>query len=112
LLGALGHPVSRPDRHRSPRPIDIFPVNYRLAGHDIAFRTNMGCKLLEATTAEVAFEVDRFDPESKTGWSVVIHGQATNDVLATDNDKEPSWTGAKSYFVRITQSAVSGRAIR
>lgn len=92
--------------------IDIFPVNYRLVGRDIAFQTNMGRKLLEATTGEVAFEVDHFDPDSKTGWSVVIHGHASNDELTTDNDRDPPWTGPKSYLVRVAVSAVSGRAIR
>src|SRR5205085_1549212 len=55
----------------------VFPVNFRLAGTQILFRTASGTKLDAATRrAVVAFEVDDFDPDTQTGWSVLIVGLA------------------------------------
>jgi nitroimidazol reductase NimA-like FMN-containing flavoprotein (pyridoxamine 5'-phosphate oxidase superfamily) len=55
----------------------VLPVNYRLDGERILVGTGRGSKLDAAISDEVvAFEVDDFEPGSRTGWSVVVTGVA------------------------------------
>src|SRR6187401_789417 len=57
--------------------IHIFPVNHRVVDGLVAFCTADGTKLAAATEGSiVAFEVDRYDAASRTGWSVLIKGTA------------------------------------
>ncbi|MGO2112969.1 MAG: pyridoxamine 5'-phosphate oxidase family protein [Pseudoclavibacter sp.] len=63
--------------------IEIFPVNYRLAGRTIVFRTAPGTKLAGTIIAsDVAFQVDHIDDES--AWSVIAHGRAR--ILETEDE--------------------------
>ncbi|MBW3621366.1 MAG: pyridoxamine 5'-phosphate oxidase family protein [Actinobacteria bacterium] len=62
-------------------PIDrsptILPVNHRLDGWRIVFRTTLGSKLTLATMGRpFAFEVDGYDAATRTGWSVLARGTA------------------------------------
>ena len=53
----------------------ILPVNHGLDGDSVIFRTAPGSKLTAAEDeVPVAFEVDAFDADRRTGWSVVIRG--------------------------------------
>src|ERR1700729_2476567 len=52
---------------------DVQPVNYVLDGDAVVFATASGIKLWAATRSPVAFEVDAIDPQSRSGWSVVVH---------------------------------------
>lgn len=94
--------------------VDIFPVNYGLDGDGIVFRTNAGRKMRAAEGGEVAFEVDHIDPQAKTGWSVVIHGQARDitpyDGLQRQRAAQP-WTGSKDFLIRITPRSITGRRV-
>jgi nitroimidazol reductase NimA-like FMN-containing flavoprotein (pyridoxamine 5'-phosphate oxidase superfamily) len=55
----------------------ILPVSYRLVDELVLFRTGIGSKLDAATRgAVIAFEVDGFDSDAHTGWSVVVTGIA------------------------------------
>ena len=55
----------------------ILPINFRVDGERILFRTGVGTKLDAATRgAVVAFEADDFDPMYHSGWSVVVTGIA------------------------------------
>ena len=57
--------------------IHILPVNHCLVGGLVAFRSAGGSKLGAALEGSVvAFEVDRYDPEQDTGWSVLVQGRA------------------------------------
>ena len=57
--------------------IHIFPVNHRVLDGLVAFRTADGTKLGSAAEGSVvAFEVDRYDADTQTGWSVLIKGRA------------------------------------
>lgn len=57
--------------------IEVLPVNYTIDGPAIAFRTSAGSKLEAASArAVVAFEIDAYDEQQRTGWSVVIKGRA------------------------------------
>ena len=115
LLGrtSLGRLVAVQD----DRPL-VFPVNFRRDGRTIVFRTDEGTKLDALTNdRRVAFEVDELDEHSRTGWSVIVHGLA---VEVSDADERRTlerlpmqvWTpGAKSRFVRIVPTEISGRRI-
>jgi nitroimidazol reductase NimA-like FMN-containing flavoprotein (pyridoxamine 5'-phosphate oxidase superfamily) len=57
--------------------IHVFPVNHQVLDGVVAFRTADGTKLGAAADGSVvAFEVDRYDADSQTGWSVLIKGRA------------------------------------
>jgi uncharacterized protein len=96
----------------------VFPVNYLLDRHTVVFRTGEGTKLdVAGTRSRVAFEIDGTDEESRTGWSVLVRGEA---VEVTDPAElarlrqlplHPWAPGAKSHYVRILPALLSGRRI-
>jgi nitroimidazol reductase NimA-like FMN-containing flavoprotein (pyridoxamine 5'-phosphate oxidase superfamily) len=95
---------------------EIFPVNYTVDGDGILFRSAEGLKLEGALHGPVVFEVDRLHSESRSGWSVVIHGRAesyTRFDTPSLRESDPSWLRtAKPHLVRLTPSRITGRRIR
>ncbi len=58
----------------------IRPVNHLVeAGGDVVIRTHTGMALLgrAALSEVVAYEADDLDPDTRTGWSVVVTGTAS-----------------------------------
>ncbi len=97
---------------------DIFPVNYVVDDRRIVVRTGPGTKLAAAVlTGLAAFEVDTFDKDHRSGWSVVVHGTVAevhdlDEVLAArDLGIEPWADGEKTRFMTITPGEISGRRI-
>jgi len=97
---------------------DIFPVNYLVDDETIVFRTDPGIKLAAATVGEsVAFEVDKYDPASGKGWSVVVSGGAREmkkleDVMRVEDlPLFPADSGRKNRWVRIYPLSVTGRRL-
>ena len=94
---------------------EIFPVNHLVDLGSVVFRTGAGTKLTGAIGHQVAFEVDGYDLESASAWSVVVKGRTTavnrlDDVLATISLPPFSWHSApKSHFVRIEPDSITGR---
>ena len=100
------------------RQPDIFPVNYAIDARSIVIRTAAGTKLAGAVLGgRVAFEIDGFDEETHSGWSVVVHGTASevntlDDVIhAEDLGLEPWAAGLKDRFLRISPTKVTGRRL-
>ncbi|GAC1507224.1 MAG: hypothetical protein NVS1B3_07450 [Candidatus Dormibacteraceae bacterium] len=60
---------------REARPL-IFPVNYFFDEGVIVFRTAPGAKLELAPGAYVSFEIDGWNSDEGTGWSVLLKGIA------------------------------------
>jgi len=91
----------------------IFPVNYALdASGSVILRTAIGTKLAAAVNHHVAFEVDRFDAEMQTGWSVVVHGVAHQTTgVAAGPAPLGSWLADRPHLVRIAHRSVSGRRL-
>lgn len=98
----------------------VFPVNYRMDGHTVVFRTNDGTKLDAANHANVAFEVDHFDPDTRSGWSVLIQGLAEDitDHRPSESkrraerlDLEPWAGGDRPRLVRVIPAHITGRRI-
>lgn len=95
-----------------------FPVNYVLDRQTVVIRTDEGTKLSAASRgAGVAFEIDATDQVLGEGWSVLVRGEAIEVTDAVELARlrqlplRPVAPGAKSRFIRILPSAVSGRRI-
>lgn len=96
---------------------DIFPVNYVVDDDDgIVFRTGPGTKLAGAVlSGHVAFEIDGYEPEERTAWSVVVKGRAhqvehmAERFAAEELPLFPWVASPKPDFVRITSDVVTGR---
>lgn len=94
---------------------DVFPVNHVVDHGTVVFRTGAGTKLAAADGQAVAFEVDGFDPQAQTAWSVVVKGRAARvqepyGVLEALTLPLVPWHGGqKPWFVRIEPDIVTGR---
>jgi nitroimidazol reductase NimA-like FMN-containing flavoprotein (pyridoxamine 5'-phosphate oxidase superfamily) len=97
----------------------VLPVNYRLDGALIVFRTAEGFKLESVPLRRVAFEVDRLDPSMRTGWSVLVRGDAVEVTSALGEPYESlrsaplaSWApGPKDHWVAVEIASITGRQI-
>ncbi|MEO6145151.1 MAG: pyridoxamine 5'-phosphate oxidase family protein [Dermatophilaceae bacterium] len=94
---------------------DIFPVNHLVDLGSVVFRTAPGTKLNAAIGHHVAFEVDGYDVETTSAWSVVVKGRASavnrlDDVLAVIALPPFAWHSApKPHFIRIEPDSITGR---
>ncbi len=98
---------------------EVFPVNYRLdTDGAVVVRTAPGLKLAGAVLGgEVAFEVDEIDEAARTGWSVVIHGPATEVVgtearlRADDLGVDPWIASPRHRYLRVAPGRITGRRV-
>jgi uncharacterized protein len=96
----------------------VLPVNFVLDRHTVVFRTGAGTKLSAASLGRrVSFEVDRADAATRTGWSVLVRGEA---VEVTDRSELArlrtlpllAWApGVRGHYVRILPATLAGRRI-
>lgn len=98
--------------------IQVFPVNYRFHDGAIVFRTAAGTKLSAAEFHKtVSFEIDGWNVEQQSGWSVVAKGLAKEVIdEETIADLETlglrPWAGpGKNHWVRIRPEEITGRKI-
>lgn len=95
--------------------LTILPVNHAVVGHRVVFRTLKGSLLHEALMEEpVAFQVDEFDPATRTGWSVLIRGVA--EVVADEDlgdvELHPWADGVdRDDWVQVQAQEITGRRI-
>ncbi|MBK5268333.1 MAG: pyridoxamine 5'-phosphate oxidase family protein [Acidimicrobiia bacterium] len=97
----------------------ILPINYRMHRGNVVFRTTTGEKLDAArNAASVGFEIDSWDLESQTGWSVIVSGiaQDVEDPEAIGEMKTLGlrpWADAvtRNNWVRIIPNEITGRRI-
>jgi nitroimidazol reductase NimA-like FMN-containing flavoprotein (pyridoxamine 5'-phosphate oxidase superfamily) len=96
----------------------ILPVNYAYDNGAIVFRTSEGAKLRAVASGSViAFEIDSWDAEAATGWSVLAIGRAEEltdsaDILRLNgNSPRPIASGDRSHYVRLRPELLSGRRI-
>jgi nitroimidazol reductase NimA-like FMN-containing flavoprotein (pyridoxamine 5'-phosphate oxidase superfamily) len=97
---------------------DILPVNYRVDDRSIIIRTSPYGPLSDLSGKAVAFEVDEFDQESKTGWSVLLKG-SVRSVEADEmlelrlmGSPQPWPTGVRNLYLRLSPHHVTGRELR
>ncbi|SFF31511.1 pyridoxamine 5'-phosphate oxidase family protein [Blastococcus tunisiensis] len=98
----------------------ILPVNYGLDGTTVVVRTRPGTLLRAAPHANVTFEVDEIDRQTRSGWSVLVRGQAEEvgeehraelvaRTLATG--VQPWAPGEHGTWLRLITHDISGRRI-
>ena len=93
------------------------PVNFRLDDETIVFRTSphnsVAAHLRESSTC--AFEVDRVDSATRSGWSVVVRGSGAlvrHPAVASDQTWPVPWPeGTREFVIRITPLEVTGRRL-
>ena len=96
----------------------IRPVNYALVGHQIVLQTDPHGLGQRLDGQVVAFEVDEIDPESETGWSVVVTGTARllrspSDLIRQARVPLVTLAGAgHDARVCIVPGEITGRRIR
>ena len=96
----------------------VFLVNFVLDRHMVVFRTDEGTKLDAACRgSRVAFEIDGTDAAHRTGWSVLVRGEAIEVTGAAELARlrklplNPWAPGAKTHYVRILPAVLTGRRI-
>lgn len=94
------------------------PVNFVLDHYTVLFRTDEGAKLEVASRGgRIGFEVDGVDEATRTGWSVLVRGEATEVTDPTELARVrqlplyPWAPGAKTRYVRILPTVLTGRRI-
>lgn len=96
----------------------IFPVNYVVAGRDIAFRTSGDAVLARAAGTEVAFEVDHIDDVTRLGWSVMAVGEVEGVTDAEELGRLDAvayslpWAGGpRTHWMKVTAIRITGRRV-
>lgn len=95
----------------------VFPVNYLFDRGSILVRAGVGTMLSGASFAPVAFEIDHFDAERRSGWSVLVQGMGHDITDAVDRTSEhlktlevfPWAPGSKPRLLRIDPRSTTGR---
>jgi hypothetical protein len=92
---------------------EVFPVNFSLDASDsVIVRTGAGTKLIAAVNQDVSFEVDQFDAEKQTGWSIVIHGVAHQTSSIVEGERPVvSWLDETPHMLRIARTSMTGRRV-
>ncbi|WCO66545.1 pyridoxamine 5'-phosphate oxidase family protein [Iamia majanohamensis] len=95
----------------------VLPVTHRVVGRRVVFRSPAGGKLSAAVVAApVAFEVDEWDADGRTGWSVVARGVAESspdDVAALEGLGLDPWLdeARRATWVQVRVDEVTGRRL-
>jgi hypothetical protein len=97
----------------------IVPVNYTAGEDFVVFRTTPYSELgTYGWNADLAFEIDSLDYESRQGWSVVAIGRAEqvqdpDEVGRIRAQSDPSpWVGGRRHlYIRLRWRDVSGRRL-
>lgn len=96
----------------------VIPVNYVLDRHMLVIRTDEGTKLDAAGRGvKVAFEIDGADAARRSGWSVLVRGEAITVTEPAELERlkalpvRPLAPGTKSHYIRLLPAVLTGRRI-
>jgi len=98
----------------------IVPVNYSVLDDDtLVFRTTpYGAIGSNAVGNQIALEIDRIDPEHRSGWSVVAAGRGasiddTQELrrIHAFRDPDPWAAGQRWLYVALRWTELTGRAV-
>lgn len=97
----------------------ILPVNFLWHEGTVVFRTLEGQKLDAAIFAQpVAFEVDHWDGEDRSGWSVLIKGVAHRvsawaEIEQLEAEGLVPWSKRewRPYWIKIVPTEITGRRL-
>ena len=100
------------------RPI-VLPVNYAVDGRTVVFRTGEGTVLNKAALHVIAFEVDKIDDATHSGWSVLAQGVAQDVGTAIDTRSEQlrrlalvTWApDRRDRWFRLDAETLTGRRL-
>jgi transcriptional regulator with XRE-family HTH domain len=99
-------------------PVAI-PVNFRMDGDDVVFRTGSHSAAAASVGQKaVSFDVDQLDDALGEGWSVVLTGTASIITSAAEVNRmrglgiEPWAGGERETYIRLSPSEITGRRIR
>ncbi|MFD6968955.1 helix-turn-helix domain-containing protein [Streptomyces sp. NPDC059949] len=102
----------------TPEGPAVFPVNYLIAGPDIAFRTAVEALAARAAGTQVAFEIDNIDDVTAGGWSVLAVGEleAVTDSEEiqhlTGTARSQPWAGGpRTHWMKLTPVRLTGRRV-
>lgn len=117
-FGLLGYtPVGR-IAFLADGSVHVFPVNYKLDGERIVFRSPAGSKLDAAEMGRrVTFEADQWDPHTRSGWSVVAEGhlrevEAEARLAQLDDLGLEPWLDTPDMnWIEIVVEDISGRRL-
>jgi nitroimidazol reductase NimA-like FMN-containing flavoprotein (pyridoxamine 5'-phosphate oxidase superfamily) len=94
------------------------PVNFRMLGHDVVFRTTATSSLsTRAGQLRVSFEVDHIDEAMSEGWSVLLSGTGHRVEDPAERAEvealgiEPWAGGHRDTYYRLRPEEVTGRRI-
>ena len=91
----------------------ILPVNYVVAEDALFIRSGPGPKVQAAERGDlVSFEVDDFDEDTQSGWSVVVTGKVSRVRGEQRNQgvqPRPWAPGPRVHLLRVPLARVSGR---
>lgn len=112
-------PVGRIGFHADERLL-VLPVNFAWFEDSVVFRTLEGQKLAAAAEGQsVCFEVDHWNAENRSGWSVVLTGTAREVTHWAEREQLEQigllpWSKAKwrPLWVRIDPDEITGRVLR
>jgi hypothetical protein len=99
-------------------PVAI-PVNFRMDGDDVVFRTSGDSAIAEGIHQRpVSFDVDQLDEALGEGWSVLLTGTASVITGSAEASRvqalgiQPWAGGDREVYVRLSPSRITGRRIR
>ena len=110
---AASRPVGRL-AWNGPHGPTVIPVNFSVDGQSVVLRTSAyTAAAQEAEDGPVAFQVDSFDSEAHTGWSVLMRGRAHRETVDSDHaDPQPWVPGPRTLRLRIEVDEITGRALK
>lgn len=98
----------------------VVPVNFAWHEDTIVFRTLEGQKLDAAAEGQtVCFEIDNWDRDQRSGWSIAVIGKAREVTNFAEREQLENiglipWAKEKwrPMWVRIEPTSISGRVLR
>ena len=94
----------------------VLPINYAVDDNTLLLRTSSLFANI-VTPVPVAFETDHYEPDSRTGWSVVVRGSLErvgnrDEIEHCERTGLVGWApGERNHWFRIVPGRVTGRAI-
>ena len=108
------HTIGRLAWH-GPEGPTVIPVNYTFDGHRVFVRTEAYSALArECDDSFVAFEVDRLDETTRSGWSVLLRGRCRIEYTRPTHaggSPDPWPEGARPLHLTVEPATVHGRRI-
>ena len=110
-----GHHVGRVAYCDALGPV-VLPVNYVLDHGTVLFQISPHSTLAQhLNSGPASFQIDHFDDHNRSGWSVLVRGDAgyiDNEDLPDTDDPPVAWAeGQRTLHVRITAHDITGRRL-